>query len=317
LIRNPEKAPVKKNNDHKHNRSMKKIFYTSIFVLASIALVGIIQACSDEDPTTANPQVKSFTPETGGPVGTYVTISGNFFGVKKDNTVTFNGAQATVISATANTITTLVPPGASTGPITVVVDGYTGATKSSFTVTSGTPPPAIVSIDPSTGNGGEGTEVTIKGYNFSATAANNLVQFVGEPPVEGAPAPLLTATVSGASATELKVKAPAGTRTGKIKVTVGGVLTSSPVDFGVLDPIVENFTPKFSIVGGTVIVTGKNFSKVPAGNVVTFNGTPAIPVEASSTSLSVLVPAGATTGKIKVFVDGVDSKESEVDFTVN
>lgn len=73
----------------------------------------------------------------------------------------------------------------------------------------------VVISDFSPKNGPVGTEVTITGAGFDATAANNTVEFKD-----------VAATVKSATATELKVEAPRST-TGRIKVTVGGKSATS------------------------------------------------------------------------------------------
>jgi hypothetical protein len=279
-----------------------------MLALASLfAAASVWQACSSEDETVGKPIISGFTPSDGGPIGTVVKINGQFFSTLTTNKVMFNGVEAEVISATSSSILARVPEGASTGEITVSVDGREGSSASAFAVTGGTPTPYITSFTPSTGNGADMQTITISGYNFSPTAANNTVSF-GD--VEAA-------TPSEASATSLKVTVPAGARTGKIKVEVNGVTGTSDTDFSVATPTVTAFTPDNSIVGGTVIITGTNFSKTKANNVVRFNGVQAAaPTEASETSLTVKIPAGATTGTVSVSVDGLTGT-SEKTFTVN
>ncbi len=63
----------------------------------------------------------SFSPGQGS-VGQTVTIQGqNFSATPSSNTVKFNGTTATVTAATTNQLTTTVPSGAATGPISVDV----------------------------------------------------------------------------------------------------------------------------------------------------------------------------------------------------
>lgn len=277
---------------------MKKTTNYTLLILFALAIAGTWQACSDEDQTTADPQVKTFTPEGGGPVGTYVVISGNFFSPKADeNVVKFNGVDAKVISSTISTITTTVPAGASSGNISVSVKGHEGATPASFAVTAGTPAPVILGFDPKTGFGSEGTTVTITGLNFGTTPVANVIKFNG-----------VTATITEATATSLKATVPVGARTGKLTVTSNALaqgVGSSDTDFAVPGPSVSKFTPTYSIQGSTVEITGENFSETAAKNIVTFNGVAADePINVTKTSLTVIVPPGATTGSLKVTVDG-------------
>jgi cytochrome c peroxidase len=163
----------------------------------------------------------SFSPfaPTFGPAGTIVTITGtNFTGA---TAVSFNGVAAGFTEGPPGTITTTVPAGASTGPITVTTPGsgpFTTTTR--FTVT-----PAITSFAPPNGVGGTG--VTITGTNFTGATA---VSFNGTP---------ATFTVSNSGTITTTV--PAGASTGPIKITtldgtatsaINFTITSSPFSLG-------------------------------------------------------------------------------------
>lgn len=87
----------------------------------------------------------NFTPQAGG-VGESVTIQGQGFGSTVGaNTVQFNGAPATVVSASASTLVVTVPIGATTGPISVTVGTATATSSNNFTFI---PVPAILSVKP-------------------------------------------------------------------------------------------------------------------------------------------------------------------------
>jgi subtilase family serine protease len=74
-------------------------------------------------PTQCGPMITSLSP-TGGPAGTSVTISGSQFGFNQGaSTVTFNGVSAGVNSWSNTQIVAIVPPGATTGPVIVTVNG--------------------------------------------------------------------------------------------------------------------------------------------------------------------------------------------------
>lgn len=82
------------------------------------------------------PTITSFTP-TSGLIGATVIITGtNFSTTPANNTVRFNGTLAVVTASTTTSITTTVPPGATTGTITVTVAGNTATSSTSFTVTT-------------------------------------------------------------------------------------------------------------------------------------------------------------------------------------
>ncbi len=83
----------------------------------------------------APPAITSFTPQAG-PVGTVVTINGtNFSSVAANNIVFFGSAKAPVSAAANNTLTVIVPTGASYKPITVTTNSFTAHTSKPFIVT--------------------------------------------------------------------------------------------------------------------------------------------------------------------------------------
>jgi len=84
--------------------------------------------------TLKNPVVSGFSPASG-VVGTQVTISGSRFDPAADNDIVrFNGIQATIVSADATQIVATVPPGATSGPITVTTSNGTSGSSTSFIV---------------------------------------------------------------------------------------------------------------------------------------------------------------------------------------
>src|SRR5262245_53829014 len=125
--------------------------------------------------TSSQVAIFGFTP-TQGPVGTTVTISGTGFSATvNNNTVTFNGVSANVVSATPNQLLATVPPGATTGPISVTSPNGSATSSASFVVTTGSGSPTITGISPSIAVAG--SAVTINGTNFDLTPQNNRVRF--------------------------------------------------------------------------------------------------------------------------------------------
>jgi uncharacterized protein (TIGR03437 family) len=246
------------------------------------------------------PSIGGISP-TEGPTGTEVTITGENFGPNaEDNTITFNGTEANINSASETELVAVVPDDATTGPVAVTVGGQT-TTGPEFTVTdngSEGDAPTVDTIDPT--EGPVGTSVTISGSNFSNTAAENTVTFGGT-----------EASVSAASASELTVVVPEGLSTGAVavEVTVGGQTATGP-DFTVTDdgsggdnnPSIGSINPTEGPVGTEVTISGENFSATPDDNTVTFDGTEATVNSASETELVAVVPEGATTGPVAVTV---------------
>ncbi len=81
-----------------------------------------------------------------------------------------------------------------------------------------------------------------------------------------------------------------------------------------IPPTIRSFTPTSGPVGTLVTISGANFSGVPGGNTVSFNGTPATVTTSSVNSITTTVPAGATNGPISVTA-GLTSTSS-TNFTV-
>ncbi|MEX0314365.1 MAG: IPT/TIG domain-containing protein [Allomuricauda sp.] len=113
---------------------MKKI------MLLPIAIGLLVLSCSkDENPSNPEngPDITSFSPIEG-PVGQNIWIMGKNFGdTPADNVVKIGNTVATVTSAKATEIFITVPEGATTGAISVTVDGKTD-TAGTFTVIEST-----------------------------------------------------------------------------------------------------------------------------------------------------------------------------------
>lgn len=292
-----------------HARQLKYAF-------SKIAIIGIailfsllwIAGCNDDDEPAVpvTPTITAISPESG-PVGTQVIITGtNFSTTASENTVTFNDVAANVTSATALRIETIVPANATTGPVKVTVNGNT-VTGPEFTVTEPTPEElTITSIAPM--SGAVGTEVTITGTNFGATAEENTVTFTDDVPAE----------VTSVSDTSLVVLVPDGAVTGPITVTVGDQSKTS-ADFEVTTEsglTISSIDPVSGAVEDTVTIIGTGFSTTLEDNTVIFtDGIAATVAKASDTSLVVTVPENAATGPITVTV-GENTVTSDADFTV-
>ncbi len=94
---------------------------------------------------------------------------------------------------------------------------------------------------------------------------------------------------------------------------VGNLLEIRAVTFGAV--AIFDVSPSQGPVGTQVTVQGQGCSAVPSDNVLTFNGTPAPILNATSTSLTVTVPPGATTGPLAVTTP-MGSATSSRPFTV-
>ncbi len=164
----------------------------------------------------------------------------------------------------------------------------------------------ITSISPE--SGGEGTEVDINGTGFSKSITENTATLNGK-----------TCEIVAATETSLKIKIPANPGSGKIVVTVGGVsaetTTFTFIPSGAL--AVTSIAPATGPKNTSVVIKGTGFGATPGENTVTLNGKSATVINASSTQLSITIPAGAGSGKIVVAVGGktVESPTFEYVFT--
>jgi cytochrome c peroxidase len=209
----------------------------------------------------------SFSPfaPTFGPVGTGVTITG-FAGATN---VSFNGVAATFTVSPSGTITTAVPAGATTGPITITTPGGPLVTTTRFTVT-----PTLTSFAPTIG--AVGSSVTITGTNFVGTTD---VRFNGTGTTFTVNnSGTITATVPiGASTGTITVKTLDGTATSTASFTVSTVpfaLGSTPSSQTVNAGASTNYTLTISRTAGftdnlTFSVTG-----LPGATTATFSPNP-------------------------------------------
>jgi uncharacterized repeat protein (TIGR01451 family) len=137
-----------------------------------------------------------------------------------------------------------------------------------------------------------GATITLTGKNFAISPANNQVRFNG----------VLT-TIIRAEANSLTVRVPNGAITGRISVQTADGTSQSSHDFLVFQPpTIASFTPQEAVADAGTLVTlqGTNFSADIQLDTLTFNGVPAKITRATTTSLTAEIPAGITTGKIRV-----------------
>src|SRR5690349_4311223 len=76
-------------------------------------------------------------------------------------------------------------------------------------------------------------------------------------------------------------------------------------NFLIAQPVVNSFSPASGPVGTTVTITGSNFSAMAGDNIVFFGAVKAPVTAATSTSLTVKVPTGATYQPITVTTNGL------------
>ncbi|MCZ6691499.1 MAG: IPT/TIG domain-containing protein [Planctomycetota bacterium] len=237
-----------------------------------------------------------------GPIASRVDIQGvNFGSTPGANLVTFDGLRAPVLLASPSNLLAVVPPGARTGPVNVEVN-FVPSNDVDFTVTS----PRIRFVSPAAGAVGD--PAAIIGENFSPNPLDNEVRFHGT-----------LAAVVAATPTHLVTHVPVGTVSGPVTVKIAGYTTPG-VDFCVTppappDPALLTISPTSGGTGSSVTITGADFSTIPSNNLVRFNGVIGTVASATVTSMTVTVPASATTGPVTVVVEGRPAPSSPT-FTV-
>ena len=230
--------------------------------------------------TTPAPTIASFTPASG-VVGTAVTLTGT--DLTGTSAVSFNGTTALFTVSSDTSISTVVPAGATTGTLAVTTPGGTATSATSFSVTS--PAPAITSLNPTSGL--VGTAVILTGTAFTGATA---VKFNGT-----------AATFTVNSDTAIRTTVPAGATSGNVTVTTpaGTGTSASPFTMSTPAPApaITSLSPTSGLVGTAVTLTGTAFTGATA---VKFNGTTTLFSVTSDTSISTVVPAGATSGTLSV-----------------
>lgn len=159
----------------------------------------------------------------------------------------------------------------------------------------------ISSITPNTG--GAGTSVEINGTGFSTTASENAVMIN-----------TVRCTVTSTSETKLTITIPANATTGKITVSVGDRSAEGPVFTFVEALSIESIAPATGAKGTTVTIKGTGFNSTPLQNTVTINDKACQVTNASTTQLSIVIPANAGSGVIKVTVGGVTVQSVNFEF---
>ncbi len=150
---------------------MKRTFklFTLLFALVSFV------ACSDDDSSPEEEfAVSSISPESG-TVGTEITITGtNFPTDASEVNLTFGGVAATISAISATQIVTTVPSGATSGNVSIVANGITKTTPSSFTVLSELVAGTMDNLEaPQTGSQGEPAGGPFTKFSFETGAVTD------------------------------------------------------------------------------------------------------------------------------------------------
>lgn len=162
-------------------------------------------SASASTTTELIPLISNLTPAAGIP-GAQINIDGsNFDSTAGNNEVSFDGKQASIVSATESQLTVIVPEVSDTVSVTVRTNSRLSNTKQ-FTVNF-----EITSISPN--SGATGDTITINGQGFSSNAS---VNFNG-----------ISGNIDSVSNTRITVKVPPLSTTGPINVVSSSATASS------------------------------------------------------------------------------------------
>ncbi len=268
--------------------------------LLAVSLLGAVVVASatalgnDRGPKRSRPTISNLSPAQGA-IGATVTITGSsltgattvfFKGVKSN--YSFNGVKAVFTVDSDSQITTTVPSGATTGPITVATQSASTSSPNSFTIM---PAPSVSGFTPTSSP--TGTTVTINGSGL--TGATKVAFNSSNATYTVTSNSQITATVpSGATTGPISVSTPSGTATSTTPFTITSTPTPPPPPS---TPSVSGFTPTSSPTGTTVTING---SGLTGATKVAFNSSNATYTVTSNSQITATVPSGATTGPISV-----------------
>ncbi|MCR6627675.1 MAG: IPT/TIG domain-containing protein [Pseudoxanthomonas sp.] len=147
-----------------------------------------------------------FSPGRGA-AGTEVQIEGQgFSSTPSQNSVSFNGTPASVLSATSSSISAIVPTVATTGPIAVTVGAQSAASIEAFVVDENVGPPLIEDVSPSVA--AIGTLVTVEGQRLEPINDRSVLKLNGR-----------VVQSSSAIDTEVEFSVPSGVGSGRVSIT--------------------------------------------------------------------------------------------------
>jgi uncharacterized delta-60 repeat protein len=231
------------------------------------------------------PVISAFSPSSG-IVGSTVTISGD--NLNGTSAVRFNGLNAASFTINSNNqVTAVVPPGASSGPISVVSPDGTVTSTVAFNVLA---PPQIGRIGfqsfvPS-------RTYTIDGKNFLGTTAVS---------INGT-----NATFNVFDNNRLSFTVPPAATTGKLRVTNPAGTATTTYNLHIFAPIsITNISPLSGPPGTVVTVTGSGFA---SANQV--NSSRRLVVD-SDTLLRTTIDESSLTGPVSVFGFGGFASSSQ------
>lgn len=228
-------------------------------------------------------KINSYYPNSGN-AGTLVSIVGEGFGTELAKySASISGKAAEVISATENTIVVRMPEAGVTGVLSINYDSK-NYDLGAYTYQA----LSVKTVFPA--NGPAGSQIRITGAGFSSTTGPVTVFINGK-----------SALVVSVSDEIIVAEVPEEAGFGPVTVKVDGKEAKG-----------QNFTYQAissikPLSGGKntkVTINGVGFEELVEGNLIDFNGTSAIVLEATKEKLIVQAPDGVNTGPLSVNING-------------
>ena len=263
---------------------------------AVLLLIVIVTGCKKPGDLKIDPVVYdtafTFSPSHGYP-GNSVQITGK--NLDEVTQVGFGSVAGDVTSQSSSEIIAVVPVGAQTAKIKLVKSGTVITSLKNFVVDN-TPIPTIITFNPVIAGSGDVIDIT-----------GNLLDkvdsvFIGT---------LKAEIVGTPTASAMQIETPVGLKTARIRLfytymTDYGILkpteTSSEMELTLALPMINSITPNIAElnIGDLVTIKGTMMSEVTKVEFGTIDQ--ATFTASGDTMLTCNVPAGATTGKIKLTV---------------
>ncbi len=250
------------------------------------------------------PRILSVEPDRG-PPGSSVTLHGeNLPADRALASVRLNGLEAPITAFSHDAVVVTVPANAQSGRFELIgrLQG-TGRAPTDFLVVS---PVTLREVVPPAGP--VGSSVTLRGQGFEPDVTRLNVHM-------GA----LLLHPTQASTTEITFAVPRGARGGIITVAADGRQTVSSHDpfMVTLPPTVQGFAPLHGPVGTRITLRGSNLGTI-VGNIGVNLGMLACPVAAvTPTTVTCVVPEGASSGRLTVRVANVGEARSTAEYRVD
>jgi hypothetical protein len=248
--------------------------------------------------TVIQPNITSISP-TSGITGTQVTITGTNFGAAQGSGSVWLGSKlaGSIVSWSNTQIVATVDSGSITGNA-IVQQGGVWSNSVAFTVNT----PTLTSVSPATARAGE--EITLTGTNFGSTQGSGSV-WLGDK---------LAGSIVSWSATQIVATVAMGAKPGTAQVQQGGVWSNN-FAFDVIIPVVTELGPDSGHVLSEVDISGSGFGATQGDGKVWIGTKYATVLAWGDEVITAVVPAGAESGGLQVYRNGVWSNALNFEVT--